>query len=248
MKNVLFVFACLAAVLVASPANGVTINLNIYNPGTGLPNPTLLTGPAGGLGEYWNQDDSTTAFFLLDSTGGATGAGYTSSGTGWGGPDSWSNPSLTVLRDGLRNFDTSATNSQQLVINGLTAGDVYDVWIASANTLGSQRSSGEWWTPNTTTTVGNQLVENIADLNGTSWVQGNNYVLFENVVVDANGHLVFDGHALRDNAYDTRLPLSGFQLVSVEAPLVPEPGALVLLSSGLLGVFVVAARRHRRQS
>ena len=188
-----------------------TIHVSIENSGAAT-DPATLVGPAGGLGEKWNQPTTATASTLRDSAGVLSSVGYTSSGTSWGGPDVWGNPSLGMLRSALRNFDTSTTNSQQLVIKGLTVDAFYHVWIASAKT--DSGSKGEWSTTNDTSTVGVQTADNIADLNGTTWVRGNNYVLFENVKANSSGEVVINGHSL--DGY--RLPVNGFQLVKVTTP------------------------------
>jgi hypothetical protein len=238
-RTLAFVLAAAATMFVASAANAVNINLNIVNGA----DQAGLDGPAGGLGETWNQESTTSAAGLLDTGGGATGVGYTSGGTSWGGPDTWDSPTLGLIRDGLRNFDTSTTNAQNLHINGLTPGELYDVWIASANTLSSQRSQGEWTMVNATSSTSVQTVDNTASINGATWELGNNYVVFEDVVVDGAGEIVLTGHARRDNTFDTRLPLNGFQLREVVAS-VPEPSTFFLAS---LGLTAFAFRRRRRR-
>jgi hypothetical protein len=127
-----------------------------------------------------------------------------------------------MIASGLRNFDTSPSNSQQFAITGLTPGSLYRVWLASANTA-SQRSGGEWSTPNPTTTTGSQVVSNLAGVIGDIWVEGNNYALFENVVVDGGGEIVFNGFSYDKTVvgFDPRLPLNGFQLG--EVALEPAP-------------------------
>ncbi|NQT40060.1 MAG: PEP-CTERM sorting domain-containing protein [Planctomycetes bacterium] len=223
---------------VPPPESLTFLNVNIYRPDP----QTGLVGPAGGLGETWNQLNTNSANGLLDSDGAVTSAGYTS--TNLGGPDQWGTPSLGLIASGLRNFDTGANNSQQFVINGLTEGDLYDVWIASANVNNGQRSQGEWTMINPTTSAAVQTADNTGGINGDTWELGNNYLLFENVVVDASGEIVLDGHARRDNSFDTRLPLNGFQLTRIAAA-VPEPSTFLLGCLGLLGLCVLRRRRRR---
>ncbi|MDA1190023.1 MAG: hypothetical protein O2854_10185 [Chloroflexi bacterium] len=212
------------AACVASRVQAGSINMSIEWPDNVTP-PATLVGPAGGLGETWNQFSTTSAILLKDTNGVSTSVGYFSSGTGWGGPDLWSYTALGLIRSGLRNFDVSSANSQRFEINGLTAGQMYSVWIASANCNSGQRSKGVWSTPNQTTTVGDQPCNNTTDLNEVSWVEGNNYVLFENVKADVNGKITFNGHSL--DGY--RLPLNGFQLMEIieESPPVTSTTIIV---------------------
>ncbi len=166
----------------------------------------LLEGPGGGLGETWNQVTTNNAGALLDSTGLTTGVGFT---VNTDGLDKWNDAPLQMLHAGLRNFGKGST--KQLVITGLTPGDLYDVHIAS--TQGNfERGKGDWSTPNATTTVGSQSVDSTGNpLNISTWEKGYNHVSFENVEVDVDGEIVLDGVA--DPAY--RLPVNGFQLVPI---------------------------------
>ena len=174
-----------------------------------------LYGPAGGLDAVWNTKATTSATNLRHASGPATTVGYTSGGPSWGGPDAWGSPTLQLLVAGLRSFDTSAANSQYLVINNLPVGKKYDLFIASANCLvGNQRSYGVWKTTNTTSTPGDHICDNRANQIGNAWVLGNNYVVFGGVEPDGSGNITVNGYSIPNApTYDVRLPLSGFQLV-----------------------------------
>jgi len=195
-----------ATVSFADPASPLAINVDIDNTVR-----TGLVGPGGGLGAVWNTKSASSATNLLHASGPPTTVGYTS--TNLGGPDEWGTPSLVMLQQGLRNFDTSPTNSQQLVINGLDPAKTYDLYIASANMLSGQRHNGVWSTTNTTTTPGDHPCGNTTDLNGTTWVEGNNYVVFRAVVPDGSGNITVNGHSIAVPGFDCRLPMSGFQLL-----------------------------------
>lgn len=195
----------------------VTVNLiaptgiiNVSYEAGSIPDPSLLVGPAGGSGETWNQPVSPSGSGLLDSVGTATSVGW--SNTDMGGIDNWGNPGLKMIRSGMRNFATGT--SQQFVINGLTVGAYYNVWLASANPDAGQKSKGEWTITNTTTTLGSQAVDNTINHNTSTWETGNNYVFFANVEVNGSGTIVLNGVS----AASYRLPVNGFQLVPTTLP------------------------------
>ena len=238
----LFLSTTLALFIAAPAAQALTVNLNIFNAGnTNVIPAASLVGTAGGLGQTWNQrSTSTSVTTLLDAAGLPTSVGYTT--TNLGGPDTWGNPVLGILRDGLRNFNTAVGNSQQLVINGLTPGEVFDVWLVSANlTPSNQRNNGQWSTTNVTTTVGPQTADNTLNQNGTTFVQGNNFVFFDNVVANASGQMVFNGFSINQApTFDNRLPLNGFQF-RTNVVIIPEP------ATAALGLFSVAGLMLRRR-
>ena len=174
-----------------------------------IPAASTLVGPAGGLGQSWNQPTSSSGSGLFDSVGTATSVGW--SNTDMGGIDNWGTPALTMLTSGMSNFTKGA--SQQFVINGLTVGASYNVWIASQQPNGEQ-AKGDWSTPNTTSTVGSQPIDATVAQNTSTWEAGNNYVYFDHVLVNGSGQLVFNG--LSASGY--RLPVNGFQLVPNAPP------------------------------
>ena len=75
------------------------------------------------------------------------------------------------------------------------------------------------------------------ETNGSTWVAGANYALFENIVADGSGNITMKEHAYNPNLTDARVGLNGFQLVSA----VPEPSTALLAGFGLLGLL----RRRR---
>lgn len=173
-----------------------------------------LVGPAGGLDATWNTISATSATNLLHAGGPRTTIGFTSSGPTWGGPDAWGSPALQMIIAGHRSFDTSASNSQQLVIKNLTVGKKYDLYIASANCAPTnQRSYGVWQMTNVTTSSADQGCDNRTNQIGNTWVEGNNYVVFKGVEPDGSGNITVNAHSIPDApTYDVRLPLNGFQL------------------------------------
>ena len=187
----------------------------------------FIVGPAGGLGSAWNTIQTgnlapTSVPNLLRANGAATTVGlnipYIPETAGGGlvwGVDSWGSPSLLLLQAGTFNFDIAPGNLQRFQITGLDPAKTYDLYIASANCLSSQRSRGVWYTTNTTITPGIHPCDNTANIIGDSWVLGNNYVLVEDVVPDGSGKITVDGYST--DGY--RLPLSGFQLVETKTIL-----------------------------
>jgi autotransporter-associated beta strand protein len=220
---------------VVDPASPIVINVNIdkvVQPG--------LVGPAGGLGEVWNTIEPAVygsshpnlqtnyaPTSAPPASGPVTTVGltvpYTTEAGGGGlvwGVDSWGSPILLMLKSGAANFSIDAFNAQRFVITGLNPAKKYDLHVASANCLSSQKSRGVWEIKianNTTSSPASQACDNTANIIGDNWVLGNNYVLFEDVVPNGSGNITVDGHST--DGY--RLPLSGFQLVEVTDP--PPP-------------------------
>lgn len=215
-----------ATLTVVDPASPIAINVDldtVVQPG--------LVGPVGGLGAVWNtiataeygplsfpnlqthygagtaaSGPVTTVGVNFPNTGDLAGGGLTR------GVDSWGSPSLLILKSGNANFSVDANNGQRFVITGLNPAKTYDLHIASANCSG-QNSQGVWYTANTTSSLASQGCGNVGNVNGSSWVLGNNNVLFEDVVPNVSGNITIDGYGT--GGY--RLPLSGFQLVEVPA-------------------------------
>jgi hypothetical protein len=128
-------------------------------------------------------------------------------------------PPLTLLTSGLRNSDTAANNFQAFVITGLAPSSYYNVWIASANPSAA-KSKGTWTMGNPTTSNSNQVVDNTLTQPLSTWVAGNNYVLFEKVRVGQDGTINIDGVSSHDLPTDDYcLPVNGFQLIPTTAPL-----------------------------
>ena len=200
----------------STKAYTVTVNLvaatgiiNVSFEAGSIPAASSLVGPAGGSGQTWNQPTSPTGSGLLDSIGAAISAGW--SHTDMGGIDNWGNPGLNMLRSGMRNFAKGAP--QQFVINGLTPGAYYNVWIASQQP-NAEQAKGAWSTSNTTSTVGSQPIDATIAQNTTTWEAGNNYVYFAHVLVNGSGEIVLNGLS----AANYRLPVNGFQIVPTTAP------------------------------
>ena len=228
------------APLVGAATVKTTINFSVE--GSPVTAASTLFGPNGGLSTTWNQSGGASVLALKDITGATTTVNLTVAVSSSYGVDDWgaSGP-LGLLKYSSRDFNTntapntptpgSPTNFLTMTLSGLTVGDTYKVWIASGRP--DATVSGAWSTTNTTSTVGSQTINNGALNNpGANWVQGNNFVLFNQVVVDSSGNLVMTGVS----SGGSRLPFSGFQIAPV-----PEPTTAMMGGLGLLAIL----RRRR---
>ena len=193
----------------------INVNCNGYTGGgaVGSVTESTLEGPAGGLGAKWNQFAAASSVgTLVDSGNTATTVAFTTTASEG---RTWGDPSLKMLHSALTHFG-KGTNTT-FTLTGLTPGGLYHVWLASHanNNTPAERAHGIWSTTHTTTSPGAWTINGVTTLNGTDWEAGNNYVLFEDVVADGTGKIVFHGDATDVGEFDSlayRLPLNGFQL------------------------------------
>ncbi len=175
-----------------------------------------LVGPAGGLGTTWNQfaaQSSTNTIF--DSTGEPTTVELTSTfprarsdGTG---------ASLRMLRSTM--LDDARGANRSITITGLEPEERYHIWLVSHRHQNPvmERQYGTWTADNDTTSPSVQTVDGRdGSLTGSEFVEGVNYALFENVLADENGHIVFHGQGNivddGDNNTNHRMHLNGLQI------------------------------------
>lgn len=158
-----------------------------------------IHGPAGGAGSVWNAWGPVPAP-MRDSAGNPTPVSFSVAGNGPYG-DWWCD--LELLCGGLYQ---AGGGGFPLVISGLVRGRTYDLYLAS-----SRGGSGEatvFHCANKTDGAPDQTADNRAADNGTTWVRGENYVVFHNVEPDESGSINITGQGLGDYAI-----LNGFQLM-----------------------------------
>jgi len=210
---------------------GELINVSI-----GSATKTSPAGPAGGAGATWNQFtwsgqwQSVTGSSLKNSANVTTTVGFDFTNQ-WSAFDPWGNPSQTLLKNGA-----NPNGSQTGIITGLTPGAKYDVYIASYH--GNDRNNGSFSTTNPTTNGSSQSLDSTATPNGSTWVEGQNYVAFMGTVADGSGIISLTWNPIN------HLAMMGFQLVAAGTPT-PAATDIVygqkLSASTLSGTFVDAA-------
>jgi hypothetical protein len=218
-------------------ASAALINVN-FNGGGDSPVESTLAGPAGGLGTTWNSVATVNTGLLNDSTGASTTVsiatnysdiklGQQTSGT------------LPVFRSFMDVFSRPNTNT--VTFNGLESGGIYDIWILSYRDITTasttERNVGTWTTSNTTTSPSSQSVNSqTGSPDGTTFQEGYNYVLFENVEATVGGVISFtaagNGAGFPQDDNSRRVHLNGLQINQV-----PEPSSLLLIAfGGFLGL------------
>jgi len=189
---ILWITVATLGVGIGGDARTIQVNLGDYA------RPTLH-GPAGGLATTWNSRGLLDGA-LKDSAGNDTGVNFTAAGTGPYG-DWWCD--LELLTSGL--FDEDG-GSLPLVITGLDSNKQYDLYIASS--WGDKESYTSFSSSNRTDTPSPQTADNRTFRNGSAWVPGMNYVLFQNMVPDGSGQI-----SITYGGVGTYGILNGFQIV-----------------------------------
>lgn len=215
----------------APSSAGQLINVSIGSASKSSP-----VGPAGGAGTTWNQFtwsgqwQDVTGSALNDSTGTPTAVGF-EFGNQWNAFDPWGSPSLTLLSNGA-NPNSSETGT----LSGLTVGSAYDIYIASYH--GNDLNNGSFETDNSSSNGSTQNLDSTSSPNGSTWVEGQNYVLFQGVVANSLGEVNLTWNPTN------RLAIMGFQIVAPGSPL-PSATSITsgqpLSASTLSGTFVNAA-------
>jgi hypothetical protein len=216
----------------------VNVNFNAFTGGNVPPGLTEveseLVGPAGGLGTRWNQfAANSSSGTLLDPTGIGTGVAFTTDfsegrydGTG----------ATPMLRSTLTDFAKAQdAPTRTFTITGLVPNEAYDVWLAAFRNQGAagERIYGRWVANNPTTSAGVQYIDNRIGQNGTTFVEGYNYIVFTGVEANESGQISFVGDAMgtaegADAEY--RQGLCGFQIAPAAGP--PPPTTTLVIDLG----------------
>ncbi|MEI6604978.1 MAG: Ig-like domain repeat protein [Verrucomicrobiota bacterium] len=227
-----------------APASGAgqMVTVNFHEGGDA---PTSGSGPAGESSNWndyndpgnWNVEGRGG---LIDSAGAATSVGFSFAIANQG---FWSGGvTLPMIQGGLYqpwSYTDAPSDWKWCEITGLTSGKTYTLYIASFNKPYGNSARFEM-----NNTAGNgqiQWVENDGSTgNSATWVEGENYAVFKDVLPDGNNKIVFQiGGNNGKNAF-----LSGFQLVAAGAPTLEATDIVYgqqLSASVLGGTFVDAA-------
>ncbi|HSP41503.1 MAG TPA: invasin domain 3-containing protein [Luteolibacter sp.] len=240
-----------ASVDFLDPAIPYAINVSFsgftnVNPANTIEVESELVGPAGGLGTRWNQfAANSSSGTLLDPTGIGTGVSFTTDfsegrydGTG----------ATPMLRSTLTDFAKANTApTRTFTITGLVPDAAYDVWLTAFRNQGSaaERIYGRWIANNSTTSAGTQFIDNRDGQNGTTFVEGYNYVVFTSVVADGSGQISFVGDAMgiEEGAdADYRQGLSGFQIAPAAGPPPPTTSLVIDLGTSPTGTTILGGQ------
>ena len=226
-----------AVVCMAATANAQSVNFCFYADAP-VPDPNVQ-GTVGVLGGgYWNiggpfsnRNLNLSWTDLSDTSGNATDVDFSLQTSEWaqnGGSGGGTGPngalwSRYIYQGGTTNF----------TIGGLSPDAVYDMVLYS--------HWGGWGDAETGFNINNDGGGvKIADDDGTKdwdtgFIEDENYVRFASVTASANGEIT--GQMFEVEGSER---WNGFQISQI-----PEPGSLVLIATGLLGLALVAWRKRR---
>ena len=119
----------------------------------------------------------------------------------------------------LRNAVYIGQDATTLTITGLNSASAYDIYIAGFSS--NYPSGANFSTSNTTSTLGTQTYLSNAGDQSSAWVQGQNYVLFEDVVPDESDTIVINSTKVGYSFF------SGFQVVES----IPEPATILAIAN-----------------
>jgi hypothetical protein len=132
---------------------------------------------------------------------------------------------------GFTGYDGSPTSGYEFVLSGLDPSTTYDLYGYDGCPVTPRPSS---YQVVGATTPSTQTIED--QLYGTSWVEGENYVMFT-LQPDSNGDIAIQPFS-PSGTTGAEADTSAFQIVPV-----PEPATLGLMALGGLGILLVGRKR-----
>ncbi|HEX8312883.1 MAG TPA: PEP-CTERM sorting domain-containing protein [Chthoniobacteraceae bacterium] len=221
--------AAAAAISCTAGAAIVNVDFNSTNNGGGATYSGLAAAPdQAGTNALWNGISNNTfgsitglgGTDLPDSTGAATDIDITIGRQDGGFTGTGNN----LLKDYL--FLVPGQSST-FTLSGLSPQASYNVYIYS---MGDTAGQGGTFTYN-----GTSLSTSASPLNGTTFVAGNNYVVFTGVTSAEDGTAGFTWAGVSSNTHSA---LNGIQI-----EIVPEPTSVALLGLGAVGLGLIRRRR-----
>lgn len=155
--------------------------------------------PAAYPGSTWTDGMGGAGARLKNSENNATGVGFRITDGAYAADD-WVANVQSMLKGGW-----VTQKSIVLEIDGLDKANIYYLYLASQDSYG-RNNGGSFTTANVSDAGTKTLVSTGRNLNGATWVEGEDYVVFKNIVPTAAGtiSITFSG------------ALNGFQLVRKE--------------------------------
>jgi hypothetical protein len=222
------VATCAVFLYGATAATATPINIDFGRLPNSIPSSTF--GAASGQAGFWNDIQSSFIVNgLRDLSGNVTGinltlVAFTLGGTDETAPDG---DGADLMEDNFYSFPNEAW---ALTLTGLADG-LYDVFLYEPHNSAVGTGAG-----NVNGVAFNHITGNFA---AGVFLEGQNFHHLTGVSV-SGGLLTAGGSSVNFSG------LSGLQLVQASPAAVPEPATLLMLGSGLAGVY--ASRRRRRRN
>lgn len=217
----------LVSALVVGACNATTLYIEFTN-GSAQTGPAALPGGPNATWQTFSEDPNGSGLPVNDVNGDPTGItlSYTSTQNYTGGCCGDFGPSYGDLADGYLS-QHSGSGTGTVTLSGFTPGESFALYLYSERDCGC--SSG-------TFSVNGSASQNTSTGTPGAFVLGGNYLIFDGTA-NVNGDVIVD---YAPAAGSGEGEINGLQLVATA----PEPGATLLLFSGI--VALCALRRRRR--